>query len=158
MYETCVTRNNPFTQSFRVAYRRMPNHLLMLSLVLFLASDLHAQVATVKAKGKVLGTVEVIENNVADLTTVTVFIVPQEQRLVVTDVLIASPNGTETDSQRIFRSGVAATSFITVTKNSSFGHSFATGIEFLAGDTVQVRNGDSDGPTHWFLTGYLTKQ
>jgi len=52
--------------------------------------------------------------------------------------------------------GAFITAFIAVAAGSSFSHTFATGIEFAAGNVVGVRNGDSAGPISFYLVGFLT--
>jgi len=122
-----------------------------------LARDIYAQVATVKAKGKALQTVEIVESDVANLTEVTVFTVPESRRLIITDILVGNENPGAALFNRIFRNGSDTTIFIAVPPESTFSHSFATGIEFLSGDTVSVRNGDNVGTIDFALYGYLTK-
>lgn len=99
--------------------------------------------------------VEIIENAVGTLMTETVYTVPAGKRLIVTDVTISNGNAVVTGSQRILRNGAAATAYFTVSAESTFSHTFATGIEFEAGDEVRVRNGTSSGETHFYLRGYL---
>ena len=100
--------------------------------------------------------VDIIENSVANLTTVpSAFVVPDGKRLVITDVVISNPNASSATAQRILKNGVFVTSSITVAAGSAFSHTFATGLEFAAGDNVGVRNGDSVGPTHFYLRGFL---
>ncbi|HKA55822.1 MAG TPA: hypothetical protein VKJ47_19390 [Candidatus Binatia bacterium] len=100
--------------------------------------------------------VEFIANQVASNTNFKVTTVPGGKRLVITDVIISNSNSGAACCQRIFRNGNAATAFIQVGANSSFSHTFATGIDFKAGDGVFVQNGGNSGPTDFYLRGFLT--
>lgn len=132
--------------------------LLVIGVFLFASTrDLSAQVPTVKGKGNLIEHVELIQNQLADLEDVSIYTVPASRRLVITDVLISNSNTDSVCCQRIYRSDVPATTFLSVPAESTFSHSFVTGLEFEAGEEVVVRNGASSGPTNWFLTGYLTK-
>ena len=99
--------------------------------------------------------VEIIENSVGTLTTETVFTVPAGKRLIITDLVITNSDAVAAGSQRLARNGSFVTSFLTVSPESTLTHTFATGIEFEAGDEVQVRNGTSLATTHFYLRGYL---
>lgn len=100
--------------------------------------------------------VEIIENGVANLTDVSAFTVPSDRRLIITDVIISNSNSSSSCCARISRNGPFVTGFIAVEANSSFEHTFLTGIEFGPGDMVGVRNGASSGPLDFYLRGYLT--
>jgi hypothetical protein len=117
----------------------------------------HAQNLTVNVPGlTVVNVAEIIQDQVPGLTTTNVFTVPAGQLLVITDVVISNDSGNAACCQRIFRGGTAATAFFAVSPQSSFSHTFATGIIFTAGQTVAVRNGTSTaGDTHFYLRGYL---
>lgn len=79
-----------------------------------------------------------------------------QDRPVITDVVITTPNLNPVSCQRIFRENSPATSRIAVPARSSFSHTFATGIVFTEDQIVRVRNGNSPGPTHFYLRGFLT--
>jgi hypothetical protein len=97
-----------------------------------------------------------IENNVNAGTSRTVFTVPSGQRLVITDVIISNPTASGSCCAEILRNGSFATSLISVPAGSSFQHTFATEIEFAAGNTVGVQNGASSGLLNFYLSGFLT--
>jgi len=97
-----------------------------------------------------------VENEVSALTTRTVFTVPPGQRLVITDVIISNPTASGSCCAEILRNGSFATSLISVPAGSSFQHTFATEIEFTAGNTVGVRNGAGSGFLNFYLSGFLT--
>ena len=110
----------------------------------------------VDSGGKLNEVVEIIQDNVAISSTVQVYTVPADRRLVITDLMIADEGGGTSFDARILRDGVAATSNLTVRSNDTFRHSFAKGIEFAAGQAVSVVNGDTSGPLTFYLRGYLT--
>lgn len=128
----------------------------VLTLALALPLDVHSQIPTVKGRGKLIEVVELIENLVDNLTSVSVYTVPAGRRLVITDILISNGNSSSVVAQYLLRDGAAATIYITVPARSTFSHTFATGIEFQAGEVVSVRNGQSSGKTDFYLRGYLT--
>lgn len=121
---------------------------------LLVGPELHAQSPTVRAEGTFLSAVEIIENNVFNNTTVDVFTVPANRRLVITDVLIHA-SGFTACCVTILRDTLPATFSIFVGA-AGFNHTFATGVEFTDGQTVAVSN-LSGSPTKWHLRGYLTK-
>lgn len=94
-----------------------------------------------------------ISNSVPNLTTRTVFTVPAGQEFQLTSVIIATNGTTSTCCQRIFRNGSPQTGFISVQGQSTIQIVFDPAIVFQAGQTVQVRNGASSGPTSWTLNG-----
>jgi len=100
--------------------------------------------------------VEFIANQITNNANFKVTTVPGGKRLVITDVIISNSNSGAACCQRIFRNGGAATAFIEVGASSTFAHTFATGIEFEAGDAVFVQNGGNSGPTDFYLRGFLT--
>ena len=105
----------------------------------------------------ILDIVEIIEDNVPNNTDVNVFTVPAESGLVITDVLISwADGGLSCRDIRILRGGLPATSIISVPAHSTFSHAFATGIHFVAGETVTVSNGNTGCIVHFYLRGYLT--
>jgi len=97
-----------------------------------------------------------VENDVPALTARTVFKVPDGQRLVITDVIIANPTASGSCCAEILRNGSFATSFISVPPGASFQHTFGTEIEFTAGETVGVHNGANSGSLNFYLSGFLT--
>jgi hypothetical protein len=97
-----------------------------------------------------------VEDNVPALTTRTVFTVPTGQRLILTDVIISNPTSVSACCAEILRNGSFATSLIPVPAGFAFQHTFATGIEFAAGDTVGVRNDANFGFFHFYLSGFVT--
>ena len=101
--------------------------------------------------------VEIVENDAGTLTSKTVYTVPAGKRLVITDVAISNANANVVTSQRIARNGDFVTTLFVVGAESTLTHTFATGIEFAAGDEVRVRNGQLSGETHFYLRGYLVE-
>lgn len=115
-----------------------------------------AQSLTVNVPLNAVDIVELIENSVPGLTTVTVYTVPDGHLLFITDLVISNSSDNPASSQRVFRDNSAATAFITVPPQSTFSHTWATGLIFTGGQTVAVRNGTSTaGSTHFYLRGYL---
>ena len=76
-------------------------------------------------------------------------------RLVVNGMIVSSGNATKAGSVRIRRNGTSVTAFICVPAESAFSHSFASGLQFKAGDTVELRNDSNAGPIDFSLYGYL---
>jgi hypothetical protein len=97
-----------------------------------------------------------VENDVPPLTARIVFTVPTGQRLIITDVVISNPTSTGSCCAEILRNDDFATSLISIPAGSSFQHTFGTGIEFIAGQTVGVRNSARSGVLHFYLSGFLT--
>lgn len=97
-----------------------------------------------------------IANSVADLTTsATLYTVPAGDVLLVRSVVIAG-SGLTADSccARLFRNGVSgATGFIAVQQGDSVTVNFSPGIQYSAGQTLQVRNGASSGPISFTVHG-----
>ena len=100
--------------------------------------------------------VELVADQVANLTTDSVFAVPAGKRLVITDVVVSNSNSGSSCCARISRNGAFMTSSIAVAAGSSLSHTFATGIAFAAGNVVAVRNGARAGPISFSLRGFLT--
>jgi len=115
-----------------------------------------AEPVPVHVQTRSLDIVEIIENNVPDSTEVDVFTVPANRRLIITDLII-STSGTNAREARILRDGAPATSFLPVLGNlNAFSHTFATGIHFVAGETVKVSSGPAGGGSvHFYLRGFL---
>src|SRR5262245_64826474 len=119
-------------------------------------STARAQNLTINIPGVGLTDIkEFAQAGVPIATTVDLFTVPANQILVITDLMITNDNATPADALRIFRSNNQATSFITVAPHSTFAHTFATGILFLPGDTLRVRNGGSAASATFYLRGFL---
>jgi hypothetical protein len=85
-------------------------------------------------------------NLVPNLTTTNVFTVPAGTAVMVKSVLLANDNAASASSQRLFRSGLDVTAFMTAPARNSFQANFDPGIRYTAGQIVQVRNGASSGP------------
>ncbi len=99
--------------------------------------------------------VEIIENSVSSPTPVDVFTVPANRRLIITDVMMSTNSGSS--NAEILRDGTPATAFINVSSGNTFSHSFATGIEFVANETVAVDAGSGTN-INFYLRGYLTTE
>ncbi len=124
---------------------------------LLVTTAVNAGTPAIKEKGKVLGTVELLQD-VGNLTTsATLFTVPAGQQLVVTDILISNSNAGDVCCQRIFRSGTDAIPLVAVQVGDTAVVNLNTGLAFDEGDTLQIRNGQSGGTTRWFVGGYLKK-
>ncbi|MFM8720789.1 MAG: hypothetical protein ACKOFH_14880 [Chthoniobacterales bacterium] len=127
--------------------------------VLFAAASLpaSAQLPTLLAPRKsALNTVEIILDGVANLQTIAnAYTVPIGKRLVITDLIISNGNPNQVRFQRIFRNNDPVTPNITVPAESTFGHSFASGLQFKAGEILKIKNGDAAGATNFALYGYL---
>ena len=130
--------------------------LVVVGLAIVCSQEAQAQVPTVKAKGTLIAPLEFIAYELSYMTTTKLFVVPDKMRAVITDVIITS-EGPACHGQRIYRDGMPVTAFITVPASSTFSHTFATGINYAAGETIAIRNGGNDGATYWTLRGYLTK-
>jgi hypothetical protein len=136
--------------------------VLALGIGLVAATDVSAQVASILQPGTITGIVQ-INQNVAQLTDVNVFTVPAGQTLRITDVIISNPSGSlgaGACCQRIFVGAgciTQKTAFINVPGplHGSFEHSFLTGINFVAGQVVCLRNGDGSAATSWTVRGFL---
>ncbi len=118
-----------------------------------------AEPVPVEVQSKTLDIVEIIENNVPRSTVVNVFTVPANRRLIITDLVISVSVSTAGQTE-ILRNGSPATSFIATVVGNAFSHTFATGIEFVAGETVAVSSGiiNPAAGVHFYLRGYLTTE
>ncbi len=88
-------------------------------------------------------------NQVANLTTKTLYTVPSGYIAKVTSVIISTEGANTAYDQRLYRSGTDVTSYITVPGSSTIQLQFNPEIVFTAGQTIQVRNGASNGPTNF---------
>ena len=125
----------------------------------FFASQAGAQVTVLTEPGTFAGRVEIIMNQVGNLTSVNAFTVPAGVRLRITDVVVSNSNGAENCCARIGDAGftTARTAFFAVPAEGYFQHSFLSGINYPPGGTVSVRNGSSTGPIDFYLRGILIK-
>lgn len=100
--------------------------------------------------------VTLIANSVPNLiTSATLFTVPAGKVLLVKSVVIAG-SGLTADSccARLFRNGATGTTgFIAVQQGDSVTVNFSPGIQYTAGQTLQVRNGASSGPISFTVHG-----
>lgn len=119
--------------------------ILAMVVGLFAASELRA------------ADVEIIVNQLSNLTDTDVFTVPKGKKLVITDVIVSNSNGSESCCARIGTGGFASarTAFIAVPAGGVFEHSFVDGIAFKANEKVSVRNGASAGALDFYLRGTL---
>lgn len=92
-----------------------------------------------------------ISNTVPNLTTRTLATVPAGQVFLLDSVLVTTNVNTPTCCQRVYRSGTAVTSFVSVQARDTVQLEFDPPIRYQAGQTVQVRNGASAGGTSWTL-------
>jgi hypothetical protein len=135
--------------------------VLALGIGLVAATDVSAQVATILQPGTITGIVQINQTLLLALHDVDVFTVPAGQTLRITDVIISLPFGsTRACCQRIFVGAgciTQKTASITVPQplQGSFQHSFLTGINFVAGQVVCLRNGDANNGTSWTVRGFL---
>jgi hypothetical protein len=132
----------------------VPTLLFALLAALVLARALPAQVATVKAGGKLQETVAI--NQTFSEDALTIYTVPAGKRLIVTDIVVANGDQTDTLPFRLIRNQFAVMGFILVQPQQNFAHSFTTGIEYGPGTEVRV-HGDDDILTYLSVYGYLTK-
>jgi len=132
----------------------IPALLLALIAAMVLARDLPAQVATVKAAGKLQETVAI--NQTFSEDALTIYTVPAGRRLIVTDLVVTNGDPTDTLPFRLIRNQFAVMGFVYVQPQQNFAHSFTTGIEYGPGTEVRV-HGDADILTYLSLFGYLTK-
>lgn len=97
-----------------------------------------------------------IANSVADLTTSgTLYTVPAGKVLLVKTVVIAGGELTANSCcARLFKNGATATTaFIAVLQGDSVTVNFSPGIQYSAGQTLQVRNGASSGAISFTVHG-----
>jgi hypothetical protein len=130
----------------------------MLSVVVLLTAPTSSQVAVISQPGTIIGSVELIANGVGSLLDRDIFTVPAGRRFKITDLIIGNPNAAANCCARIFTgpgASVDRTAFITVPANDSVAHGFLNGINFNAGQIVNVRNGASSGDLHFTVRGYL---
>ena len=114
-------------------------------------------IPVVVQNGDADGAVELIEFVVEDLTegqTQLLFTVPPGFRLVITDVTASNP-GASRNFQRILRN-VQIVFSLTLFTGSTFSDTFASGIQFDAGDELSVSNAStSTSFITWNLQGFL---
>lgn len=127
-------------------------------LVCFLAPGIAvAQVLTVPIGGKPVEIVEIAQNLSPDGTLVTVYEVPMNRRLVITDLIITGGYcGHRLNRDRGLLLTLCIPAGTTAGTHATFAHTFATGIEFEAGQTLDLQNSSPDG-AQYYLRGYLTK-
>ncbi len=128
------------------------------------ALNSYSQVPAAKMSPPLQRVLETMEFNPGDTpadTTVNLYTVPRGKRLVITDVVISN-NGQPQFDPRMFGSilrGDRTVMRVAILPGDTFEHTFATGIEFRAGQVLAVRNPASAGPdVRFYLTGYLTSQ
>lgn len=135
-------------------------HLLVASLfvagaALFYGQELRAQVPVVRAPGKPIQTVELFEQ-VQSSTSVDAYTVPAGRRLVITDLVVgvvSNPAVVE-----VTKGGNSPPLLILrITPDATFEHTFATGPNFMPGESVKLINTPAGGTAFWCLTGYVTK-
>jgi hypothetical protein len=128
---------------------------LALAVVLIYAQGLQAQVPMVEGKGKVIETVEFSKVNTGNATD-TVYTVPEGRRLIITDILVENTNSQQSAGIGLVRGTNVIFLSASIPPRGMFQHSFATGVQFTAGQPVRLFNG-VPWITLWYLTGYLTK-
>jgi hypothetical protein len=123
------------------------------------AGQAGAQVTVLTEPGTFAGRVEIIRNQVPNLTNVDVYTVPAGMRLRITDVVVSNSNVTENCCARIGDGGFTnpRTAFLAVPAEGYFQHSFLSGINYPPGAMVSVRNGSSSGTIDFYLRGILIK-
>jgi len=130
--------------------------LLALSAAVFSASPAQTQVPNIKFKGKVLepwalGTFRVNPN-----TEAIPFSVPQSQELVITDVVISN-TGTGAASAGLSAEGGPFLLWVTIPAESTFSHSYASGIAFPQEANVRLHHVSGPSPIDFHLNGFLRK-
>lgn len=138
-------------------------------MVLFTAGG-SSQVAVIPQPGTIIGSVELIADDVANVSDVDIFTVPAFPagvRFKITDLIVSNENASASCCARIFTGPgpcppplfepcVARTGLIAVPAGGTVDHSFLNGINFNSGQVVTVRNGDSIvGPLDFTIRGYL---
>jgi hypothetical protein len=114
----------------------------------------------------VVGSVEIIQIDVPNLTEMNVYTVPLPYRFKITDLIIANGNASPNCCARIFTGPLPCipqpslcaerTGYIAVPAGGMMDHSFVNGINFNGGQVVTVRNGDAvAGPIDFTMRGYL---
>lgn len=125
---------------------------------IFLATPARAQVPTVRVPGSNAVIVELVEYHALDvspLATVNLFTVPVGRRLVITDFVISNDGPTVPQPAWVLRNESRVVS-VDIPAGGTVDHTFATGIQFDAGDILSVHNPASSGANEQFLlTGYL---
>ena len=94
-----------------------------------------------------------ISNSVPNLTTRTVYTVPNDNVFLLNSVIIAKNGSGHACCQRILRNGRAVTAFISIPSRESIQVNFDPPIVFGPGQRVQVRNGASSGSVSFNVVG-----
>jgi hypothetical protein len=97
----------------------------------------------------------------ADEPQETLYTVPEKRTLVITSIIIANDQDGATDVL-IKENSSRNVALIRVPENSTFCHSFPTGVEWIGTSKVNIENqnnigGVQDGQIHVTLNGYLKK-
>jgi len=136
--------------------------LSMLAVMVLFTAGASSQVAVIVQPGTIVGSVELIANDVPPDTNLEIFTVPAGVRFKITDMIIANNDLTlNTCCARIHTGpaaalGIARTGNIVIPAGGSVDHSFLNGINFNAGQIVVVRNtAGGAGDLHFTIRGYL---
>lgn len=135
----------------------------LVALLAVAGNELHASVSSVRAPGSVKGTVRIFQP-AAGVPNGASYVVPAKRTLVITDIIISNPGNVERsvvlgkdafggqDMMHPVVVGPAPSNL------SRFQHSFNTGIEFFAGESVVLRTENSQTSEVAFtMVGYLKK-
>lgn len=129
--------------------------LLLIAGVITFAGHPLAQNATVKAPGKLKGTVQITQNGVKSGAAVRVYDVPNNRDFVLTDLIISNPNAKTATDLTLRKDGKDVTLLISVQPGSSFVATMQTGMLFEKGSSINVLNGGNSGLVNFMLIGYL---
>ena len=132
--------------------------LLFLAMLLngLVGSPSAAQVAGVKFKGKVDELWNSRPYFVNPGEPASIYTVPADRRLIVTDVLVTNENPSSALARLTSGTGTFEEVHLVVPGGSVFAHSFATGIVFDPGSEVTAL-ATATGQLAFHLTGYLIK-
>jgi hypothetical protein len=123
-----------------------------------LSGQLHAQVPTVEAAGKMQE--GITRHAIAPQPGNShLYTVPPGRRLILTDVFLT--NGSSTEAMgAVLRRGMVeiVVNFIFVPPRQTFAHAFVTGIEYGPGDEVVVSVEGGGNPHYITIAGYLMKE
>lgn len=133
---------------------RLLHLVFALATIVLIGAPSAAQVAHVKLKGKVDQLWRTQAYYVSSGVEATLYTVPPDRQLVVTDVIVTNANGSPAVA-RLRGDGVIELN-LAVPSSSTFAHAFGTGIVFGPGEEVRAL-ATSAGQLQFHLTGYLMK-
>lgn len=146
-----------------ISPRRFLGLLLILGLAFAAANVAVSQVPTLSVKGKltksrefvlIIGAGQTVQMSDVSWTD---GLVPSNRTFVITDVVINNIGNTTAFNMKVIRDSDAANApAFTVPAESTFAHSFATGLEYPGGSRIDLRNGGAQTAT-FIVTGYERK-